>query len=136
MEIMNVKEVAEYLSCSESKIRNMVRDKEIPCFRIGSKLNFNKETINRWVNGQELRNIQNIDWEVCNMIDNKKRGAKIYFISDHEYILLPLHISNKIQYYFNRNNNKNQLIYANFIKRKKVNKWAKIFLHHLEIYLN
>ena len=29
MEIMNVKEVAEYLSCSESKIRNMTRDKEI-----------------------------------------------------------------------------------------------------------
>ena len=61
MEIMNVKELAKYLSCSESKIRNMVRDKEIPCFRIGSKLNFNKDTINRWVNGQEIRNIQNID---------------------------------------------------------------------------
>ena len=58
MEIMNVKEVAEYLNCSESKIRNMTRDKEIPYFRIGSKLNFNKETINRWVNGQEIRNIQ------------------------------------------------------------------------------
>ena len=61
MEIMNVKEVAEYLSCSESKIRNMTRDKEIPYFRIGSKINFNKETIDRWVNGQEIRNIQNID---------------------------------------------------------------------------
>ena len=59
MEIMNVKEVAEYLKCSESKIRNMVRDKQIPNFRIGSKLNFNKETINRWINGQEIRNIQN-----------------------------------------------------------------------------
>lgn len=58
MEIMNVKEVAEYLSCSESKIRNMVRDKEIPVFKIGSKLNFNKNTIDRWVNGQEIRSIQ------------------------------------------------------------------------------
>ncbi len=61
MEVMNVKEVAKYLNCSESKIRNMVRDKQIPNFRIGSKLNFNKDTINRWVNGQEIRNIQNVD---------------------------------------------------------------------------
>lgn len=58
MEIMNVKEVAEYLKCSCSKIRNMVRDNEIPYFRIGSKLNFNRQTIDRWVNGQEIRNIQ------------------------------------------------------------------------------
>lgn len=68
MEIMNVKEVAEYLKCSESKIRNMVRDKQIPNFRIGSKLNFNKETINRWINGQEIRNIQN---------DNSENLAKL-----------------------------------------------------------
>lgn len=58
MEIMNVKEVAEYLNCSSSKIRNMVRDKQIPNFRIGSKLNFNKQTIDMWVHNQELRNIQ------------------------------------------------------------------------------
>lgn len=61
MEVMNVKEVAEYLKCSESSIRNLVRDKQIPNFRIGSKLNFNRETIDRWVNGQEIRNIQNVD---------------------------------------------------------------------------
>lgn len=58
MEIMNVKEVAEYLNCSCSKIRNMVRDKQIPNFRIGSKLNFNKQTIDIWVHNQELINIQ------------------------------------------------------------------------------
>ena len=58
MEIMTVKETARYLNCSESSIRNIVRDKVIPNFRIGSKLNFNKETIDRWVNGQEIRNMQ------------------------------------------------------------------------------
>ena len=68
MEVMNVKEVAEYLKCSESKIRNMVRDKQIPNFRIGSKLNFNKDTINRWVNGQEIRNMQ---------VDNSENLAKL-----------------------------------------------------------
>ena len=68
MQIMNVKEVAEYLKCSESSIRNLVRDKQIPNFRIGSKLNFNRETIDRWVNGQEIRNIQN---------DNSENLAKL-----------------------------------------------------------
>lgn len=61
MEVMNVKEVAEYLKCSCSKIRNMVRDNEIPYFRIGNKLNFKKETIDVWVRNQELRCIQSIN---------------------------------------------------------------------------
>ncbi len=45
MEIFNVKEVANYLNCSVSSIRSLVRNKEIPHFRIGSKLNFNKEAV-------------------------------------------------------------------------------------------
>ena len=45
MDILNVRELANYLKCSESKIRNLVRDKSIPNFRIGSKINFNKEAI-------------------------------------------------------------------------------------------
>lgn len=70
MQVMNVKEVAKYLNCSESKIRNMVRDKQIPNFRIGSKLNFNRETIDRWVNGQEIRNIQNDNSENLAELNN------------------------------------------------------------------
>lgn len=56
MEVLNVREVAQYLKCSESKIRNLVRDKAIPNFRIGAKINFNKEAINCWVKNQELLN--------------------------------------------------------------------------------
>lgn len=70
MQVMNVKEVAKYLNCSESKIRNMVRDKQIPNFRIGSKLNFNRETIDRWVNEQEIRNIQNDNSENLAELNN------------------------------------------------------------------
>ena len=55
---MNVKEVAEYLKCSESSIRNMVRDKKIPVFKINSKLNFNKEAIDNWIHTQELMSLQ------------------------------------------------------------------------------
>lgn len=56
MDILNVKELANYLKCSESKIRNLVRDKAIPNFRIGSKINFNKEAINLWIKNQEMTN--------------------------------------------------------------------------------
>ena len=58
MEIMNVKEVAEYLNCSQSSIRNLIRDKKIPVFKINSKLNFNKEAIDNWIHSQELMSLQ------------------------------------------------------------------------------
>ncbi len=58
MEVMDVKEVAEYLKCSESSIRNLVREKRIPVFRINSKLNFNKIAIDNWVHNQELMSLQ------------------------------------------------------------------------------
>lgn len=58
MEVMNVKEVAEYLKCSESSIRNMVRAKKIPVFKINTKLNFNKEAIDNWIHNQEIMSLQ------------------------------------------------------------------------------
>ena len=61
MVVMNVKEVAEYLKCSESSIRNMVRAKKIPVFKINSKLNFNKEAIDNWIYNQEITSLQTED---------------------------------------------------------------------------
>lgn len=58
MEVLTVKELAMYLRCSESKIRNLVRDNAIPNFRIGAKINFNKEAINNWIKLQEQKNNQ------------------------------------------------------------------------------
>lgn len=58
MQVFTVKEIADYLNCSVSSIRALVRNKEIPFFRIGSKLNFNKEAIDNWVHNQELYNMQ------------------------------------------------------------------------------
>ena len=57
MQIFTVKEVAEYLHCSVSSIRTLVRNKQIPFFRIGSKLNFNKEAVDTWVHNQEMQNM-------------------------------------------------------------------------------
>lgn len=58
MDVLNVNEVAEYLNCSVSNIRKMVRNNTIPYFRIGNRLNFKKESIDLWVHNQEVKNMQ------------------------------------------------------------------------------
>ena len=62
MKVFNVKEVAIYLNCSTSSIRKLVRERSIPFFRIGSKLNFNKEAVDQWIRNQEIQNIQREDY--------------------------------------------------------------------------
>lgn len=56
MKIFNVKETAEYLNCSVSSIRKMVRNKEIAFFRIGSKINFTQDSIEFWIKEQQELN--------------------------------------------------------------------------------
>ncbi len=46
------------------------------------------------------------------MNDNKKRGSKIYFISDHEYILLPLQVHKQTYLYYTMKHNKKQRFYS------------------------
>ncbi len=57
MEVMTVNEIATFLHCSKSNIRNMVRDKEIPFFRLGYRIYFNKETIIQWLRNKELESL-------------------------------------------------------------------------------
>lgn len=54
----NVKEISEYLKCSESLIRKYVRNKSIPYFRVGNRLYFRKESVDLWIQNQELQNMQ------------------------------------------------------------------------------
>lgn len=48
-EIMNVKEVATYLSVTPSAIYKYTSSKEIPHSKRGKRLYFNREEINAWV---------------------------------------------------------------------------------------
>ena len=56
MEIFDVKETANYLNCSISSVRKLVRENKIPFFRIGTKLSFKKKTIDDWICNQENSN--------------------------------------------------------------------------------
>ena len=64
MQVFTVKEVAKYLNCSVSSVRTLVRKKEIPHFRIGSKLNFNKEAVDNWIHNQEIQNMQHKEYSL------------------------------------------------------------------------
>ena len=57
-ETFNIKEIAKYLKCSVSGIRNLVRSKSIPYYRIGNRLFFKKESIDLWIQNKEIQNMQ------------------------------------------------------------------------------
>lgn len=49
MEILNVKEIAKYLKVNEKKIYAMVQEGKLPYVKIGGKLGFPKEVVDRWI---------------------------------------------------------------------------------------
>lgn len=50
---LNVKETAEYLGISKDSLYALVREKGVPCVRVGRRILFRKETIDRWMDAQE-----------------------------------------------------------------------------------
>lgn len=62
--VFNVKELTDYLNCSESTIRKLVKNKEIPNFRIASRIFFQKKLIDLWIQNQCLRS--------CEVIQNEQ----------------------------------------------------------------
>ncbi|HDR7911768.1 DNA-binding protein [Bacillus cereus] len=53
---LNVQEIANYIGVSRDLIYKMVRTNEIPFIRIGKRLLFRKESIDKWLLSQELGN--------------------------------------------------------------------------------
>ncbi|MBF0406889.1 MAG: helix-turn-helix transcriptional regulator [Candidatus Riflebacteria bacterium] len=49
MEILSAKDIASYLNINEKKVYQLVKDNEIPFTRIGGKLVFSREIIDRWI---------------------------------------------------------------------------------------
>jgi len=51
-EVFNVKEAADYLKCSQSTIRKLLRNKSIPSYRVAQRIFFKKSLIDLWINNQ------------------------------------------------------------------------------------
>lgn len=48
-EVMDIKDLAEYLSIGKSKIYALIRARQIPASRIGRQYRFSKEVIDSWL---------------------------------------------------------------------------------------
>ena len=55
-EILDIKQLSTYLQVSISEIRKLVRQKNIPYFRIGNRLKFDLVNINLWLEELEEKN--------------------------------------------------------------------------------
>ena len=57
-EIMTIEQVARYLSLHELTVRRLARDGEIPAFKIGRQWRVKRELLDRWIEREALRNMQ------------------------------------------------------------------------------
>ncbi len=48
-EVMDIKELSEYLGIGKSKIYNLIRNRKIPASRIGRQYRFSKEVVDAWL---------------------------------------------------------------------------------------
>lgn len=54
-ELMSVKEVREYLSCSNQKVYALLKSKDFPAFKIGTSYKIRKDDFIIWVNNQKIK---------------------------------------------------------------------------------
>lgn len=52
-ENLNLREVAMFLNCSISTVRNLIRAKSIPYHKIGAKYYFSIEKVKAWIDSNE-----------------------------------------------------------------------------------
>ena len=57
-EVLNVKELTQYLRCSDSTVRKLIKNKEIPNFRIANRIYFKKALIDMWIQNQCMRSVE------------------------------------------------------------------------------
>ena len=56
--VFNVKEAADYLKCSQSTIRKLLRNKAIPSYRVAQRIFFKKSLIDLWINNQCIQSCE------------------------------------------------------------------------------
>jgi excisionase family DNA binding protein len=48
-EILTLKQFADYLKCHPSSLYRLIRDGDVPYFRLGGDYRFQKSTIDNWI---------------------------------------------------------------------------------------
>lgn len=56
--ICNIKELSIYLQTSIPQIRKLVREKKIPHFRVGNRIKFDLNEINKWIEKLQEKEVE------------------------------------------------------------------------------
>lgn len=56
---LTVEEIAEYIGVSIDMIYKMTREKAIPHFRVGRRILFKKDSVDKWIEFQMIEGIEN-----------------------------------------------------------------------------
>jgi excisionase family DNA binding protein len=54
-ELMNVKEVTEYLRLSRATLYRLLEKKEIPCYKVGRGIRFKREEVREYLKKQQKK---------------------------------------------------------------------------------
>ncbi len=57
-EVFDVKELTRYLRCSDSTVRKLIKNREIPNFRIANRIYFKKALIDIWIQNQCMKSVE------------------------------------------------------------------------------
>lgn len=70
-EILNISEVAEYLSMAKSSIYKMTSERSIPHFKTGKKLLFKRSELDEWIKQHRIKTRREIEIEADEYILRK-----------------------------------------------------------------
>lgn len=56
---MGIKDVADYLNVSVSEVRKLVRENQIPYFRIGNRIKIRTTDLNNWID--DLKKLEKVN---------------------------------------------------------------------------
>lgn len=73
IELMTIKQVAEYLTLSVPTIYGMVHEAKIPNYKQGKRLYFKKSDIDAWITSGRRRTHSEIEQEALNYLGKKYR---------------------------------------------------------------
>ena len=72
-DLVNIKQVAAFLSLSVATIYTLVSRKDIPCMKQGKRLYFSKKEINSWVKEGKKNTLKEVVIETDNYLSEFKR---------------------------------------------------------------
>lgn len=72
-EALTVAEVAIFLGISESRVRHLTSNKEMPYYKQGSKTYFKKSEIEKWMLNERISTKEDIEAQAQTYLVNKER---------------------------------------------------------------